>query len=134
MSKVCLLVLVEFRSSRPIRTIAGPGGVIGPLPRPNEGGRTTGNKVAKKAEYTRSKVDLRSKYFCNRFRSVIVARFSRFHSHKSFVFFREALAQLGAEQVGVRLPPPPPPRPLAISPVCLTAPPSLKLGSGEPWL
>ena len=38
-------------SFRSIRTIAGPGGVIGPLPRPNEGGRTTGNKVAKKAEY-----------------------------------------------------------------------------------
>ena len=47
---VCLFVLLEFRSFRSIQTIAGPGGVIGPLPRPNEGERTTGDKVAKKAE------------------------------------------------------------------------------------
>ena len=31
---VCLFVLFEFRSFRPVRTIAGRGGVIGPLPRP----------------------------------------------------------------------------------------------------
>ena len=41
-------VLFEFRSSRSVRTITGPGGVTGPLPRPKTGGRTTGEKVAKK--------------------------------------------------------------------------------------
>ena len=38
----------EFRSFRSITTIAGPGGVIGPLPRPNKGGRTTKKKAAKR--------------------------------------------------------------------------------------
>ena len=33
---LCLFVSFEFRSSRSVRTIAGPGGVIGPLSRPKE--------------------------------------------------------------------------------------------------
>ena len=38
------LCLFEFRFFRSVRIIAGPGGEIGPLPRPNECGRTTGEK------------------------------------------------------------------------------------------
>ena len=46
-----LLFLFEFRSFRSVRSIAGRGGVIGPLSRPNSGGRTTGEKLAKKADF-----------------------------------------------------------------------------------
>ena len=41
---VICFVLVEFRSLRPIRTIAGPGGIIGPLPRPKQVGEPPGTK------------------------------------------------------------------------------------------
>ena len=42
-----ILLFYEFRSFRSITTIAGPGGVIGPLPMPNKSGRTT-KKAAKR--------------------------------------------------------------------------------------
>ena len=46
---VCLFqsmaaLIFEFRSFRSITTIATPGGIIRPLPRPNKGGRTTKKK------------------------------------------------------------------------------------------
>ena len=46
---VCLFVF-EFRSFRSIGTIAGLGGVIGLLPRPNKGGRTTEKRRPKGQE------------------------------------------------------------------------------------
>ena len=54
---VCLFfpILFECKSFRPVPTIAGLGGVTGPLPRLNEGGRATGNKVVKKTEFARQR-------------------------------------------------------------------------------
>ena len=46
-----LFVLFEFRSFRCVRTIAGPGGVIGPLPSAKIGGQTKDENVARQAEY-----------------------------------------------------------------------------------
>ena len=50
MDVCCSFLFGEFRSFRSNRTIAGPGGVIGPLLGPNEGGRTTGKKQPKGQE------------------------------------------------------------------------------------
>ena len=48
-------LVFEFRSFRPIRTIAGPGGVMDPSQSQNTGGRTT-TKSSQKARITGKKV------------------------------------------------------------------------------
>ena len=43
-SSLFFFSVCEFRSLLSTRDIAGPGGVIGPLPRPKKGGRTTAKR------------------------------------------------------------------------------------------
>ena len=53
----CLFVcLFEFRSFRSMKTIVGPGGVIGPLPRPNQGGGAKNKKCTQKKTAKRPRV------------------------------------------------------------------------------
>ena len=51
-----MLVLFEFRSFLSIRTIAGPGGVIEPLPKAKKVGDPPREKVAEGAERKSTKI------------------------------------------------------------------------------
>ena len=104
-SMLFVFVLFEFRSFRSVRTIAGPGGVIGPLPRPNEGGRTTGNKVAKKAEYIHA-VRVFTTVFTFWNKNMIEMNRTQLDFWKSVEWFKRSMK--GSVWLSPSPPPPPP--------------------------